>query len=103
MVDARHSIEETTMDMKQHTKNKPQRRDDANAFIPESSLRTGTGDELAQQLAEGHQRAVTTGEDDAEDARDALQTEEIGGPFLVSGPEEEFGQEAFTGHGKLQV
>lgn len=76
-------------------RNKPrkkQRSDDGNAFIPESALSTGTGDDLAQQLAEDHQRAVTTGADDAEDARDALQTEEMGGPFIMSEAEDEFGE-----------
>ena len=72
--------------------NKPQRSDDGNAFIPESALRNGTKDDLAQQLAEDHQRAVTTGEDDAEEARDVLVPEEIGGPFIVSGAADEFGE-----------
>jgi len=81
------------------SRRKSQRSDDGNAFIPESALRTGTSEALAQQLAEGHQRAVTTGEDDAESARDALQTEEIGGPFIVSGAEEEFGDTMTEGSG----
>jgi hypothetical protein len=77
--------------------NRPQRSDDGDAFIRESALSTGAGDDLAQQLAETHQRAVTTGEDDAEEDRDALQTEELGGPFIVSRAEEEFGETMTAG------
>jgi len=87
------------MSKKKHRNRTLQRSDDGNAFIPESALSTGTDDDLAQQLAEDHQRAVTTGEDDAEEVRDALQTEELGGPFIVSGPEEEFGDTMISDDG----
>ena len=68
-----------------------ERSDDANAFIPESALKNGTQDDLAQQLAEEHQLSVTTGEDDAEEEREMMRAEEMGGPFIESEATEEFG------------
>lgn len=70
---------------------KVQRSDDGNAFIPESAPSNGAGDDLAQFLAENHQLSVITNDDVEEEARDALRTEELGGPFLETRPEVEFG------------
>jgi hypothetical protein len=78
--------------MAKHTRAK-QRSDDGNAFIPESDQRSGTRDELAEHLAEEHQRAVITGESNDDDVEDTL-AEDMGGSYLLSGPEEEFGETA---------
>jgi hypothetical protein len=67
------------------------RKDDANAFITEADAATGTPDDLAEHLAEEFLRSASSGEDMEEDARDEVLVEEIGGPFIESGPEEEFG------------
>jgi hypothetical protein len=67
------------------------RKDDANAFITEADQATGTPDDLAEHLAEEFLRSASSGEDMEEDARDEVLVEEIGGPFIESGPEEEFG------------
>jgi hypothetical protein len=67
------------------------RKDDANAFITEADQATGTRDDLAEHLAEEFLRSASSGEDMEEDARDEVLAEEIGGPFIESGPEEEFG------------
>lgn len=67
------------------------RSDDGDAFIPESDQRTGTRDELAEHLAEEHQRAVIAGGSNDDDTVDDVLAEEMGGSYLVSGPEEEFG------------
>lgn len=69
----------------------PHRSDDANAFLPESAARTGAADDLAELLAQSHQLAVTSGEDPDEEARDVLTAEELGGPFIETQPEQEFG------------
>jgi hypothetical protein len=79
-----------TMPMKTRV---PQRSDDGNAFMPESDQRTGTRDELAEHLAEEHQRAVTTGESNDDDVEDTL-AEEMGGSYILSGAEAEFGDTA---------
>jgi hypothetical protein len=71
-----------------------ERSDDGNAFIPESDQRTGTRDELAEHLAEEHQREVITGESNSDDVDDTL-AEEMGGSYVVSGAEDEFGKTAF--------
>jgi len=70
---------------------KQRRSDDADAFIPESAQQTGVDDELAQRLAEYHQRAITDGEDAEEDSPEAIVEEEMGGAFVESSPEEELG------------
>jgi hypothetical protein len=67
------------------------RKDDADAFITEAEAATGTPDDLAEHLAEEFLRSASSGEDMEEDARDEVLAEEIGGPFIESGPEEEFG------------
>ena len=72
-------------------RNLKQRSDDGNAFLPESAAQTGTDDELAEFLAQAHQAAVIKGEDLDDDSHDVLQAEEVGGPFLETDPEQEFG------------
>lgn len=68
------------------------RSDDGNAFIPESDQRTGTRDELAEHLAEEHQRAVTSGESNDGDTVEDILAEEMGGSYLLSGASAEFGE-----------
>jgi hypothetical protein len=67
------------------------RKDDADAFITEADQVAGTPDDLAQHLAEEFLRSAAGGEDSEEDSRDEVLAEEMGGPFIESGPEEEFG------------
>jgi hypothetical protein len=67
------------------------RKDGADAFITEADQVTGTPDDLAEHLAEEFLRSASSGEDMEEDARDEVLAEEMGGPFIESGPEEEFG------------
>lgn len=68
-----------------------QRSDSADAFIRESDQRTGTRDELAEHLAEAFERSIATGEMDDDLSDDALQPEEIGGPFIESAADREYG------------
>lgn len=71
---------------------KQRRSDYADAFFPESVQQTGVvDDELAQRLAEHHQRAITEGEDAEEDSPEAIVEEEMGGAFVESSPETELG------------
>jgi hypothetical protein len=67
------------------------RKDDADAFITEADQAVGTPDDLAQHLAEEFLRSAAGGEETEEDSRDEVLAEEMGGPFIESGPEEEFG------------
>jgi hypothetical protein len=78
------------------------RSDDGNAFIPESDQRTGTLDELAEHLAEEHQRAVITGESGDDEVDDTL-AEEMGGSYLLSNADEEFGDTAMDPSGAAGV
>ncbi len=67
------------------------RSDSGDAFIRESEQRTGTRDELAEHLAEQFERSITTGEADDDPTDDSLHVEEIGGPFIESSADREFG------------
>lgn len=71
---------------------KQQRSDDADAFIRESEQGTGSREDLSALLGEEYVRAVTSGDDVAENDRDAVLPEEMGGPFLESDGGEEFGR-----------
>jgi len=68
----------------------PERSDSADAFIRESDQRTGTRDELAEHLAEAFERSIATGEAD-DDRDDELRPEEIGGPFIETAADREYG------------
>jgi hypothetical protein len=74
-----------------NARKRQQRSDDGNAFLPESAAQTGAGDDLAELLAQKHQLAVTTGEDLDDEAQDAPDAEEIGGPFVETHSDAEFG------------
>ena len=67
-----------------------ERSDGADAFIPESAQITGTLDDLAEFLGEQYLREAFD-DDRGESSRDQAVTEELGGPFVESRPEEEFG------------
>ena len=71
---------------------KQQRSDDADAFIRESEQGTGSREDLSELLGEEYVRAVTSGDDVAENDRDAVVPEELGGPFIESDGGEEFGR-----------
>jgi hypothetical protein len=67
------------------------RADDGNAFIPDPGDGPAhSSDELAESLAEEYLSAATSGEGVAEDVRDAMTPEEIGGPFVETRASEEF-------------
>ena len=67
------------------------RADGANAFFDDpfdrKTRRVGVHarDPLAEALAEQFLAAATSGEEVAEDVRDEVTTEEVGGPFLERG------------------
>jgi hypothetical protein len=69
---------------------KQERSDGGDAFIPESAQISGTSDGVAELMAEQYLRGAS-GDECADDTRDEEVTEELGGPFVESRPEEEFG------------
>lgn len=73
------------------TRRPRERSDSGDAFIRESDQRTGTSDDLAEQLAEEFERSIATGEADDNRSDDGLEPEEIGGPFIESAADREFG------------
>ena len=72
------------------SKLKQERTDGGDAFIPESAQISGTSDGLAELMAEQYLRGAS-GDECEEDTRDEEVPEELGGPFVESRPEEEFG------------
>ena len=72
------------------SKLKHERSDGADAFIPESAQISGTVDDLAEFLGEEYVREAS-GDDSEEGARDDVVSEELGGPFLETGSQEEYG------------
>lgn len=75
---------------RQVSRPKHERSDSADAFIPESAQISGTSDDLAELLAEQYLREAS-GDESEEGARDDVVSEEVGGPFVESGPGEEYG------------
>ena len=67
-----------------------ERSDGGDAFIPESAQISGTPDDLAEFSGEQYLREALD-DDTGEGSRDEELTEELGGPFVESRPEEEFG------------
>ena len=72
------------------------RSDDGAAFLPDPFARGHSGHvlskgSLADELAEEYVSSVTSGEDSATDARAMLTSEELGGPFVVTSAQTEFG------------
>ena len=79
-----------------HTKSTAHERSDgADAFLPDpygdkrGRVRAGD-DSLAEALGEEFVLAATSGEEQTEDIRDELTTEELGGPFVVTRARDEF-------------
>jgi hypothetical protein len=72
------------------SKLKQERSDGGDAFIPESAQITGTSDGVAELMGEQYLRGAS-GDECEEDTRDEEVSEELGGPFVESRPEEEFG------------
>lgn len=72
------------------SKLKQERSDGGDAFIPEAAQKSGTSDGVAELLAEEYLRGAS-GDEGADDTRDAEVSEELGGPFVESRPAEEFG------------
>ena len=75
---------------KDESKLRHERSDGADAFIPESAQISGAVDDLAELLGEEYLREAS-GDDSEEGARDDVVSEELGGPFVESGPEVEYG------------
>lgn len=74
------------------------RSDDADAFLPDPfggktvrdrADRAGN-DSLADVLGKSFVNAVTSGEEVAEDLRDEVTPEELGGPFVITRGRDEF-------------
>jgi hypothetical protein len=72
------------------SKLKQERSDDGNAFIPESAQISGTSDGVAELMAEQYLRGAS-GDESEDDTRDEEVPEELGGPFVETRPEQEFG------------
>jgi hypothetical protein len=72
------------------SKLKQERSDGGDASIPESAQISGTSDGVAELMAEQYLRGAS-GDESEEDTRDEEVPEELGGPFVESRPEEEFG------------
>ena len=65
---------------------RPQRRDGANAFVPDPSQEHAPApDDLAEALGESYVSAATSGEHEADQALDGFVLEELGGPFVQDG------------------
>jgi hypothetical protein len=72
------------------SKLKQERSDGGDAFIPESAQITGTEDGVAELMAEQYLRGAS-GDEGEDDTRDEEVPEELGGPFVETRPQEEFG------------
>jgi hypothetical protein len=66
------------------------RRDDGSAFIPDPEGGPArVDDDLPERLAEDFVEAATSGEARDNEAADAATPEEVGGPFVTTGPADE--------------
>jgi phosphoenolpyruvate synthase/pyruvate phosphate dikinase len=67
------------------------RSDDGNAFLPDPTEgnRSATDVDLAEELAEAFVAGATSNDDVASNEREAVLTEEIGGPFLTEATSDE--------------
>jgi hypothetical protein len=81
---------------------KQERSDGGDAFIPESAQITGTSDGVAELMGEQYLRGAS-GDECEGDTYDEEVTEELGGPFVESRPEEEFGSNRKTEDASIQV
>jgi hypothetical protein len=65
---------------------RPQRRDGADAFVPDPSKQHAPApDDLAEALGESYVSAATSGEHEADQALEGFVLEELGGPFVQDG------------------
>lgn len=83
------------------SKQKQDRSDDGDAFIPESEQVSGTSDGVAELMAEQYLRGAS-GDEAADGTRDDEVSEELGGPFVESSPAEEFGSTQKAGDTSTQ-
>ena len=65
---------------------------DGDAFIRESEQVTGSRDDLAELLAEQYLLTAVSGEETHEEAFNEVVAEELGGPFLETEADSEFGR-----------
>ena len=80
---------------------KQERSDGGDAFIPESAQITGTPDGVAELMGEQYLRGAS-GDECEGDTYDEEVTEELGGPFVESRPDEEFGSTRKTEDTSIQ-
>lgn len=75
--------------------NRKVRRSDPDvAFIPEpDSGPVVAKDALADSMGQDYLSSATSGEEATPDDHDAVQTEEVGGPFVVTTEDEELGDD----------
>jgi len=87
----RHASGETESPRRDVDVERVLRADSADAFIrhPDDGP-VNVDDDLAETLAEEFVHSATSGENQTEQALDQMVPEEIGGPFLETGAEEEF-------------
>jgi hypothetical protein len=85
-----HFMNQANVVDKRVSKLKHERSDGGDAFIPESAQISGAVDDLAELLGEEYLREASGDESD-DGARDDVVPEELGGPFVESGPQEEYG------------
>lgn len=70
----------------------PERSDTANAFVPVPEQHGGPlDDDLAEYLGETFVAAATGGDDSGDALQDDVVVEELGGPFVETDAEAEFG------------
>ena len=80
---------------------KQERSDGGDAFIPESAQITGTPDGVAEIMGEQYLRGAS-GDECEGYTYDEEVTEELGGPFVESRPDEEFGSTRETENTSIQ-
>ena len=79
------------------------RPDDGTAFLPDPFARGRSGhvqskDSLADELGQQYVSSVTSGEDVATEQSAARTSEELGGPFLVTSAQSEYGATVNEAH-----
>jgi hypothetical protein len=78
--------------MKKNRNKQPERSDTANAFIPVPEQHGGpVDDDLAEYLGENFLTSATGGDDSGDALQDEVVVEELGGPFVETDADSEFG------------
>jgi hypothetical protein len=76
----------------------PERSDGANAFVPVPEQHGGPlDDDLAEYLGETFLASATGGDDSGDALQDDVVVEELGGPFIETDAESEFGASRTAG------